>query len=144
MSGFWAVPRVTGCSGFSARARNSASAFFVEQAFEHLLVHQFDLLDLVGGAETVEEVQERNAGLDGDQVGDAGQVHHFLNGTGGQHGESGLAGGHDVLVVAEDGERLCGQCARRYVEHAREQLARNLVHVGDHQQQTLRCGEGRG
>ena len=30
------------------------------------------------------------------------------------------------------------------MEHAREQLTGNLVHVGDHQQQTLRRGVGRG
>jgi hypothetical protein len=30
------------------------------------------------------------------------------------------------------------------VEHARKQLAGDLVHVGDHQQQTLRSGERRG
>ena len=33
-----------------------------------------DLLDLVGGAEAVEEVQEGHGGLDGAQVGDQGQI----------------------------------------------------------------------
>ena len=46
-------------------------------------------------------------------------------------------------MVAEDRERLRGDRAGGDVEHRRGQLARDLVHVGNHQEQALRRGEGR-
>ena len=70
-----------------------------------------DLADLVGGAEAVEEVQEGHARFKGRGVGDQGEVHGLLHRVGGEHGEAGGAGGHDVAVVAEDGQRL-GRQAR--------------------------------
>ena len=101
--------------------------------FEHL-----DLLDLVGGTESVEEMQEGHAGLNGRQVSHQGHVMGFLDGASGQHGESGLAAGHHVLVVAEDGQGVCGDGAGGHMEDSRQQLAGDLVHVGDHEQQALR------
>ena len=47
-------------------------------------------------------------------------------------------------MVAEDAQRMGSESARRDVENAGEQLARYLVHVGDHQQKTLGSGVGRG
>ena len=58
--------------------------------------------------------------------------------------KAGLPAGHDVGVVAEDRQRVGGQRARRDVDDERRQLAGDLVHVGDHQQQALRGREGRG
>ena len=52
--------------------------------------------------------------------------------------------GHHVLVVAEDGERLGGDGAGGHVEDGAGQFAGDLVHIGDHQQQALRGGEGGG
>ena len=116
----------------------------VEHGRQRGLVDELDLLNLVRGAESVEEVQERHAGLQRHEVGNAREVHDLLYGRGGQHGEARLAGSHDILMVTEDRQRLGGQRTRRDMEDAREQLARDLVHVGDHQQQTLRRGERRG
>ena len=49
-------------------------------------------------------------------------------------------------MVAKDAERMCGHGTGRNMEYAGEQLSGNLVHIGNHQQQTLRrserCGEG--
>ncbi len=114
------------------------------QLADVFVVDDFDFLDFVGGAEAVEEVQDRHAGLEGGQVGDEGQIHAFLHGTGAQHGEAGLATGHDVLVVAEDGEGLGGQGAGGNMEDAGQELAGNLVHVRDHEQQALGGREGAG
>ena len=102
------------------------------------------LLDLMGGTEAVEEVDEAHAGLDGGQMGDGGQVHDLLGGPGGEHRHAGAAAGHDVLVVAEDGQRVGGQGTRGDMEDAGQALARDLVQVRDHQQQALRGGEGGG
>ena len=100
-----------------------------------------DLLDLVGGAEAVEEVQEGHARLDGTEVRDQRHVGRLLHGVGGQHRKAGLAAGHDVAVVAEDVQGMIRQRAGGDVEHARHQLAGDLVHVRDHQQQALGSGE---
>lgn len=103
-----------------------------------------NLLDLVGGAEAVEEVQERHLALDGGQVGDGREVHDLLDVGLGEHGEAGLAAGHDVGVVAKDVERLRGDGTCGDMEDARQLLCRNLVHVGDHEQKALRRRIGRG
>ncbi len=58
--------------------------------------------------------------------------------------EAGRAHGHDVTVIAEDGERVCGDRTSGNVKHRRGQLARHLEHGRDHEQQALRGGEGRG
>ena len=100
-----------------------------------------DLLDLMAGAEAVEEVQERHGSLDGGQVRHQRHVGRLLHGVGGQHRKAGLAAGHDVAVIAKDVQRVIRQRARGDVEHARHQLAGDLVHVRDHQQQTLGSGE---
>ena len=115
----------------------------VEHILEVVEVPHGDLLDLVGGAEAVEEVQERHATLDGGQVGHRREVHDLLDVALGEHGEAGLAAGHDVGVVAEDVERVGGNATRGDVEHARQALASDLVHVRDHEQQALGRRVGR-
>ena len=123
------------------------------ESLEGLLVNErtqvfhipgLDFLDLVAGAETVEEVEERHAALEGGEVCHRGEVHHLLHRALGEECEARLAGAHHVGVVAEDGEGLGGEGAGAHVEHAGQQLAGNLVHIRDHQQQTLRSGVGGG
>ena len=103
-----------------------------------------DLLILVRSTEAVEEVQEGNMALDGAQMGHRGQVHDFLHRALSQHGKTSLAAGHNVAVIAEDVQGLGGDGTGRHVEHAGQLLGCDLVHIGDHQQQALRCGEGGG
>ena len=127
--------------GFGAELREGLVA---DERTKVLRFQHLDLLDLVGGAEAVEEVHERHARLEGGQMRHGTQVHGFLHAGGGQHRETGLADAHHILVVAEDGEGLCGEGAGRHVEHGRKQLTGNLVHVRDHQKEALGSGEGRG
>ena len=47
-------------------------------------------------------------------------------------------------MVAEDVQRMACNAACRNVEYARQQLARDFVHVRDHQKKTLRSGKGGG
>ncbi len=103
-----------------------------------------DRVDLVAGAESVEEVQERHPALEGRGVGHEGEVVGFLHRSGGQHGHPGLAARHHVAVVAEDAERVGGDRTGGHVDHRRQVLAGDLVEVRDHQQQALRRGERRG
>src|SRR5690606_308718 len=100
--------------------------------------------DLVGGTETVEEVQERNPGAEGGGVGDRGHVLSLLSGVRYQHRPAGLAGRHHVRVVTEDRQGVGGDGAGGDVDHCRGQFPGDLVHVGDHQEETLRGGEGGG
>ena len=109
----------------------------IDERSEILVVELLDLLDLVRGAEAIEEAHEGDARLEGGQVGHTGQVHHLLHGAFGQHGEARLAYGHHVLVVAEDGEGVRGQGTCGNVEDAGQELTRDLVHVRDHEQQSL-------
>ncbi|GFI66795.1 hypothetical protein IMSAG192_00317 [Muribaculaceae bacterium] len=45
-------------------------------------------------------------------------------------------------MITKDAQGMACKCTGRNMEHAREQLAGNLVHVGNHQQQALRSGIG--
>ena len=47
-------------------------------------------------------------------------------------------------MIAEDRQGVRGQGTGRAVDDAGQQLAGDLVHIGDHQQQTLGCGVGGG
>ena len=127
--------RVLGVEGVVAEGLDGVHVEHVGEVGE---VPGGDLLDLVGGAEAVEEVQERHLALDGREVGDGSEVHDLLHVALGEHGEAGLAAGHDVGVVTEDVERVGGDGTRGDVEDARQALARDLVHVRDHEEQALR------
>ena len=66
------------------------NSIHVAHFLQILVIPNLDLLDLVGGTEAVEEVDERNAGLDGSQMSNCGQVHNFLRVGLSQHGKAGL------------------------------------------------------
>ena len=77
--------------------------FLFDEGAHVVLGELFDFGDLMGGAESIEEVLEGDARFESGGLGDEGKIHHFLDGIGRQHGEAGGAGGHDVAVIAEDG-----------------------------------------
>ena len=121
-----------------------ADGVHVAHVLEVLIVPDSDLLDLVRGAEAVKEVEEGYAALDSCKVSNGSEIHDLLNVALAEHGKAGLAAGHDVGVVAEDAEGMGSQSAGGDMEDAGEQLACDLVHVGDHQQKTLRSSVGGG
>ncbi len=106
------------------------------------IVPRSDFLDLVGRTETVEEVEEGGPSLDGGEMGNCGKVHDLLHVALGKHAEPGLAAGHDVGMIAEDVERMRRNRAGAYMKHAGKALGGDLVHVGNHEKQALRCGVG--
>ncbi len=116
----------------------------VNELAQIVVVQHLDLLDLMRGTEAVEEMQERDAALDGCQMGDGCQIHDLLDGVGSQHGKAGLAGGHDVGVIAENVQRVGGKAAGTDVHNAGQQFPCDLVHVGNHEQQALGRGVGGG
>ena len=116
----------------------------VAHVLEVLVVPHGDFLDLVAGAETIEEVEERNLALKSGEVRHRGEVHDFLDVALGEHGKAGLTTRHDVGVIAKDVERLGSHGTSGHVENRGKALAGNLVHVGDHQQQALGSRVGGG
>ena len=116
----------------------------VAHILQILVIPHGDLLDLVAGAEAVEEVDEGDLALQSGQMGHGRQVHDLLHVALAQHGKAGLAAGHDVGVIAKDVQRVGGNGTGRNVEHARELLSCDLVHIRDHQQQALRGRVGGG
>ncbi len=119
----------------------SAHQIVVNHGAHVVQAELFNLGNFVRGAEAIEEMQEGNARLQRRGVRDQRQVHRLLHGVRGEQRKSSLASGHGILVIAEDGQGLRGYGARGNVNHRRGQFTRDLVHVGDHQQQTLRRGE---
>lgn len=118
--------------------------FEVYERFDFVVVDHVDLVNFVRSAETVEEVKERNAGFDGGKIRHQSEIHNFLNAVGCEHRKTGLTASHHVGVVTENVESVACNASCGYVEHAGEQFARNLVHVGDHKEQALARGEGAG
>ena len=130
-----------GVQGVLAERVNSVH---IAHFLQVLVIPHGDLLDLVRGTEAVEEVDEGNAALDGGQMGHGSQIHDLLNVILAQHGEAGLTAGHHVGMIAEDVQSVAGHGTGGHVEHAGQQLAGDLVHIGDHQQQALRGRVGGG
>ncbi len=116
----------------------------VDHRADLLVGQQLDRVQLVRGAEAVEEMQHGHARFQRHRLGDQRHVMRFLHAGGAQQGEAGGAHRHDVGMVAEDRQRLGGQRAGGDMEHRRRQLAGDLEHVRQHQQQALRRGERRG
>ena len=133
-----------GVLGVQSIGPEAGQGVIVHQLGIFVVTQHVDLLDLVGGAEAIEEVQEGDTGADGGQMRHGGQVRRLLDAAAGQHDKAGLAAVHHVAVVAEDGEGVGSYGAGRHMQHAGQTLAGDAVHGGDHQHQALGCGEAGG
>ncbi len=114
-----------------------------DEGAHHIVVEDRDLVDLVGGPEAVEEVEERQPGPQGGGVAHQGEVVGLLHRACREHRPAGGPGVHDVAVIAEDREGVGRDRPGRDVDDRRRQLAGDLEHVGDHQQEALRRRERR-
>jgi hypothetical protein len=115
----------------------------VDHGAQGVVLEGYELGQFVGGAEAVEEVQHRDTAFQAHRLGQQGEVHDLLGRVGTKQGEAGHARRHHVAVVAEDGQGLAGKRTGGDVEYRRRQLAGDLVHIGQHQQQALGGGKGR-
>ena len=102
------------------------------------------LLDLMAGAESVKEVQKRNAGLDGGQMRHAGQIHNLLHAARIEDGKAGLTAVHYIGMIAKNGEGVGADGTGCNMQHTGQTLAGNTVHRGDHQHEALRGGKAGG
>ena len=116
----------------------------VQNLAQLIIRNNLNLLDFVGSTETVKEVQERNAALDGNQMSNSSQIHNFLYGRLAQHSHAGLACSHNILMIAKNVQGAGCQSTSTYMEYTWKQLTGYLVHVRNHQQHTLGCSIGGG
>ena len=79
------------------------------------------------------------------------EIHRFLHGRRRDHRIPRLTAGHDVGMIAKDVQRMRRERTGGHVHDHGQKFARNLIHIGDHQEQTLRrrigsgeraCGKG--
>ena len=113
----------------------------IHNFFDVVVVDNFNFADFVGSTEAVKEVTERHGRINGGKVGYQSQVHRFLRVIGAKHRKPCLTGGHDVLVVAENGKGMACQSTGCNVEYAGQKFAGNFIHIRNHQKKTLRCCE---
>ncbi len=93
-----------------------AVAMLVDELVVHHRAHllfgdELDLADFVRGTEAVEEMDEGEARFQRGCVADQREILRGLHGRRGEQAETGRARRHDVLVVAENRQRLRGQGA---------------------------------
>ena len=86
------MPRSTGWSGVRARVAVGLDQLLVDHRPQVVVGQRLDLGHLVGGAEAVEEVQERHAALQRGRLGDQREVLGLLHRVRAQHAQSRSAG----------------------------------------------------
>ena len=116
----------------------------IQHVTEILVIPGLDLLQLMRGTESVEEVDKRNLACQGRSMSNRGQVHHFLNGGLAQHGSAGLAACVYVRVITEDVQCVGSNAAGRDIEYCGQLLAGDFINVRDHQKKTLGSCVGSG
>ncbi len=114
----------------------------IDERFHLVIVDHVDLGNFMRSAETVKEVQERHFGFQSGKVRHEREIHNFLYRTGSEHRKASLAACHNVLMVTENVQRMRRDRARGNVKDGGQQFARDLVHVGDHEQKALAGGVG--
>ena len=110
----------------------------VHQRANRLVADGKYLAHFMRSAETVKEMNERNARLERGHLRHQRHIGHFLHGIRSQHRPARRPASHHVRVIAKDRQRVRGQRPRRHMHRRRGQLAGNLEHVRNHQQQALR------
>ena len=111
----------------------------VDHRAKNIFAEELDFRDLVRGPKAVEEMKERDSRFERRGVSDHGEIVRLLHRSRREHGPAGCSRGHHVAVVPENRERLRCDRSRRDMENARRQFSGDLVHVRNHQEQTLRC-----
>ena len=131
--------------GWAVRAESAGTMSCYQILIDHcthiVIGKLLDFHNLMRGTETIEEMNKRNSGTERCLGGDQCHIHTFLNALGAQHCPTGLTSCVYVSVITEDRKTLACNSAGGDVEDGRGKLTGDLVHVRDHQQKPLRCGE---
>ena len=128
---------LAGMIGIQRMLTECVDRIHIRHILQILVIPGLDLLDLMGGTESIEEIDEGKASLDRSEMCHGGQVHNLLHAAFAEHGASGLTAGIYVGMISENAQRVGSDRSRGNVEHTGKLLTGNLVEVGDHQEQTL-------
>ena len=101
-------------------------------------------VEFMRSAKPIEEVKKRDARLERRRLRYQRRVVRLLHGTRRDHREARASYRHHIGMVSEDRQRRGCESASRNMEDGRSQLASNLEHVRDHQQEALRRCKRRG
>ena len=74
-------------------------------------------------------------------MGNNGQIHRFLDRSRSDETISCVPCGHHIRMIAKNGQGLTGQRPCRYMKHGRKHFSSDLMHVGQHEHESLGCGE---
>src|SRR4030095_4772480 len=91
----------------------------VDQRAEIIVAQRNDLVEFVGSAEAVKEMQEWDTRLQCRGLCNKREISRLLNRVRAEHGKACGSGCHDVTVIAEDGKRVRCYGSRRDVDHRR-------------------------
>ncbi len=133
-----------GMTWIHASAPEPGECVVIDHSGKSIIAYGLDCRCLIARAPPVKEVHHRYRSLYCREMSHCGKIHSLLHRSRGKKSETCRAARHDILMIAEDRERMCGERACAYMKHYRKQLAGDLEHVGNHQQQPLRCSECRG
>ena len=133
-----------GALGVESSLAESLNSVHIAHFLEILIVPDLDLLDLVRGAEAVEEVDEGNSALDRCKVSNSAEIHNFLRVGLCKHCKAGLTAGVNIGMIAENVKCVGSNAASRYMENAGEKLTGDLIHIGYHEQKALGCSVSSG
>ena len=75
----------------------------VNHGSQNLILEQRNLVDLVRGAKTIHDVQERHPSLERRRLRDQGEIPSLLDVVGKQHSPTCGSSRHDIGVIPEDG-----------------------------------------
>jgi len=83
-------------------------------------------------AETIEEMQKRNARLECSSMSNESEIHNLLDIVGSKKSPAGLTGSHHILMISKDRECMRGNSTRGNVEYSRYCFARDFEHIRNH------------
>ena len=79
-----------------------SQSFLIDQRSQIFVIQFLDFLNFVRSTETIKEVNKWYTRFQCCQVSYTSQIHHFLNRTFAQHGETCLTARHDILMITKD------------------------------------------
>ena len=124
--------------GIEGAVAEIPEGILIQQLADGFLIGEFYLVDLVRGAEAVEEMDKGNVALYRGKVRNGSKVCYFLNAACGHEGKACLTAVHNVGMIAENTHAVGTDGTGGYVQNCGQAFAGDAVQHGDHQHKTLR------
>jgi len=127
-----------GMLGIESACAEFGNGILINHICKILVIPLLDLLNLVRGAEAVKEMDKRNSAFDCGKVSNRAEVHNLLRVCGSEHSEACLTASINIGMIAENVESMRSYTACGNMNNAGKKLTCNLIHIRNHQEQTLR------